>query len=266
MNFPVLPFCKNGLSDFNFFLTQSIDINRKSLIVFKRFGYFLKISEEIETDNFLIFGNYKGKFCVIENVNYKDENFIHLMSKRFNDELRTIAGIGLSTLIWHEETKFCGKCGNNLEISTIEKNSKFCKNCNSFIYPRLNPAIIIAVKKDKNILVTQKEEWKSDRFGLIAGFIEYGESIEEAAEREVMEETGISIKNIKYIASQFWPFPYQLMIGLKADYESGEIIIEKNELSLAKWFPINKINEKILPPPTSIARFLFEYIIKGESP
>ncbi len=81
-----------------------------------------------------------------------------------------------------------------------------------------------------------------------------------------MEETGISIKNIKYIASQFWPFPYQLMIGLKADYESGEIIIEKNELSLAKWFPINKINEKILPPPTSIARFLFEYIIKGESP
>ena len=258
MKYPILPFCKGNLKNFHFKIVSKI-LKNDELIVFKVNNYKVNISDVIDNyENCVIFGNYFNKTCVIEKVKNISDSFHHLMGRHFNEEFRTIAGIGISTLKWIEETRYCGICGNKTEFSKKEKNALFCKKCNRFYFPRINPAIIIAVKKEDSILVTRKSEWKPNRYGLVAGFIEYGENIEECAIREVFEETKIKIKNIKYVASQFWPFPYQLMIGLEAEYEDGEIFLDENELAEAKWLKFSELKNDILPPPSSIARFLME--------
>lgn len=257
MNFPVLPFCRSIIKDFYFkIFTEPCDLS--NCIVFKCNGYRVKVLHKRDGKDFLIFGKYKDKYCIIEQSDEIDDNYHHVMGKNFTEELRTIAGIGISTYHWSNDNRFCGKCGSILKFSDKEHNAKFCEKCNNTIFPRLNPAIIIAVKKEDSILVTRKSEWKGKRYGLVAGFIEYGENIEEAASREVFEETNIKIRNIKYVASQFWPFPYQLMIGLEAEYDSGKIILDEEELAEAKWLKFKYISEDILPPQSSIARFLME--------
>ncbi len=259
----ILPFCKSEINEFEFKIENYEKINPEKTIIFSFNNYRVKLDSNIISDDFIVYGIFKGKYCIIQEVNFLDENFFHIMGRKIPENLRTIAGVGVATLNWHNETKFCGKCGKILKFSEKEINAKYCENCNIFFYPRLNPAIIIAVKKGDSLLVTQKPEWKNDRFGLVAGFLEYGESIEQCAIREVYEETGIKIKNVNYITSQFWPFPYQLMIGLEAEHESGEIKMDKTELSVAKWLKRDEFNEKLLPPPTSIARFLMEKFWRG---
>ncbi len=260
MNFPVLPFCRTNISNFKFQIGTELE-DSSDLIIFETNGYRIRLTDNLKNDEFLIFGKFENKLCLIVESLEMGKDFHHLMGKNFEENIRTIAGIGISVLKWHKQTIFCGTCGGNLKFSEKELNAKVCEKCKTVYFPRINPAIIIAVKRKDSILVTRKSEWKSGRYGLIAGFIEYGENIEEAAIREVMEETGVKIKNIKYVASQFWPFPFQLMIGLEADFLEGEIKVDKNELEEAKWLKFSEINEEILPPPSSIARFLMEKFI-----
>jgi len=260
INYPILPFCKGNIIDFNFKIYK-IDEKNCEKLVFSFNNYKIKITNSVSEENdYIIFGKYKDKYCFICEKNEIDAEFKHIMGNSIPEDIRTIAGIGISTLQWNKENKYCGKCGNLLEFLDNEDVAKYCQKCNHIFYPRLNPAIIIAVIKDRMILVTRKAEWKQGRYGLVAGFIEYGENIEEAAKREVFEETGIKIKNIKYVASQFWPFPYQLMIGLKAEYDDGEIVLDKMELAEAKWLKIDDLTPSILPPPSSIAYFLMKNI------
>ncbi len=258
-NFPVLPFCRKNLEDFTFKLFKNIPKNSQVINV-KVNGYKVKISNEIADKKVICFGKYNNYFCTIEETEKITNEFHHLMGSKLSEDLRTISGIGISFLNWHKKTKFCPNCGNILDFSEDENVAKLCKMCKSVYFPKINPAIIIAVKKNKSLLVTRKSEWKGKRYGLVAGFIEYGENIEEAAIREIFEETGIKIKNIKYIASQFWPFPYQLMIGLIAEYQSGEIVVDKLELEEAKWIKFSDLTDDLLPPPSSIAYFLMNYV------
>jgi len=148
--------------------------------------------------------------------------------------------------------------GGSLLFSNKE-TAKVCSKCSFTVYPRLNPAVIVGVKKGPEILLTRKREWQRNRYGVVAGFIEYGESAEEAVNREVFEETGIEINNLKYITTQFWPFPYQIMIGFLADYSAGELKVDRCELEEAGWF--HKDHLPGLPPATSISRFLIDTLI-----
>ncbi|MGP1459549.1 MAG: NAD(+) diphosphatase [Treponema sp.] len=143
---------------------------------------------------------------------------------------------------WSESMRFCSKCGDRLENSAAV-SAKNCPRCGKEYFPRIEPCIIVLVKKGNEYLLARHVRHASDVFTCIAGFIEAGETAEHAVRREVKEETGIEIENVRYIKSQSWPYPDQLMLGFYADYVSGEITIQKEELHEAGWF-----HKDALPP------------------
>jgi NAD+ diphosphatase len=155
---------------------------------------------------------------------------------------------------WDMNTKFCGVCGGPMHFHT--DISKRCEHCGKEVWPQLATAIIVLIRRNDEILLAKGRNFKRDFYGLVAGFVETGETLEEAVRREALEETGIRIKNIRYFGSQPWPYPSGLMIGFTADYDSGEIHIQKEELKKAGWF--NRSNLPNLPEKLSIARQLID--------
>ena len=143
---------------------------------------------------------------------------------------------------WSCGTRFCSNCGERLENSAAV-SAKSCPACGAEYFPRIEPCIIVLVKKGDEYLLARHVRHTSDVFTCIAGFIEAGESVEHAVHREVKEETGLEIKNVRYVKSQSWPYPDQLMLGFYADYASGNITIQKEELYEAAWF-----HKDALPP------------------
>ncbi len=161
---------------------------------------------------------------------------------------------------WDSETHYCGRCGGKMEFSS--PISKKCVDCGHEIWPSLQIAIIVLVRRGDKVLLVQSKKFKSDYMGLVAGFVETGETLEQAVHREVMEETQIKIKNLRYLKSQVWPFPCNLMAGFAADYESGEISIQTAELNKGGWFARNSMPP--LPDEASIARQIINLWIEGK--
>ncbi|MBQ9539785.1 MAG: NAD(+) diphosphatase [Treponema sp.] len=152
--------------------------------------------------------------------------------------------------------KFCPRCGSALSFDTKETAMR-CSNpgCGRLDFPHIEPAVIVLVSRrqgaDQEILLVKNRNSKGNFYGCVSGFVEMGERIEDAAVREVMEETGIAIKNLRYVGSQSWPFPDQLMFAFTADYEAGEITMQEEELLDAGWFHRNALPE--IPRPGSVA-------------
>lgn len=153
-------------------------------------------------------------------------------------------------LEWRAGTKFCGRCGKPLEEHT-ELTARICPDCGNLIFPRIEPCIIVLVHKDDKILLARHVQRNQDIYACIAGFMEAGESAEHAVAREIKEETGITVKNIRYFGSQSWPFPSQLMLGFTAEYESGDLRLQDDEIAEARWFSREECPAS--PPPGSIA-------------
>lgn len=153
-------------------------------------------------------------------------------------------------LTWRATHKFCAACGAKLEDSKT-LSARECPSCRKIYFPRIEPCIIVVVHKDGKILLANHVSRNQDIYACIAGFMESGESAEAAVAREVFEETGLKIKNITYRGSQSWPFPDQLMLGFTADYASGEISVQKEEIADARWFDPNNLPAS--PKPGSIA-------------
>lgn len=151
---------------------------------------------------------------------------------------------------WRNNTKYCCKCGSELQISKTFA-AKECPSCKQIIFPRIDPCIIVVVNKDDKILLARHVQRNQDIYACIAGFMEAGESAEQAVEREIREEVGLKVKNIKYRGSQSWPFPQQLMLGFTAEYESGDITLQPEEIADAQWF--DRDNCPACPKPGSIA-------------
>lgn len=170
------------------------------------------------------------------------------------DEFRALCR-AKQLLFWHNNTMFCPTCGApTFRSDFVEKK---CPKCGHLSYPPLAPAIIVRVEKGADeILMVRAKNFRSDHYGLVAGFLEPGESLEECVERELMEETHIKVKNIKYEGSQPWPFPCGVMVGFSAEYESGEIIKQEEELVDAQFF--HRDNLPKLPDGMSIARQLID--------
>ena len=165
------------------------------------------------------------------------------------------AGKCAELLYWDRNTKFCGVCGGQMHFHT--DISKRCEMCGKEVWPQLATAVIVLIRRGEDeVLLARGRNFRSDFYGLIAGFVETGETLEEAVKREVMEETGLTIKNIRYFDSQPWPFPSGLMVGFTADYESGEIHVQLEELQKAGWF--HRTNLPKLPEKLSIARRLID--------
>ena len=167
----------------------------------------------------------------------------------------TLAGLAKQILHWERQSCHCSRCG--AETTRIPGSwGKRCTGCASEHFPHIHPCAIVLVKRGDQVLLTRKAEWPPGRYSLVAGFLDFGESLEECAIREVREETGIEIANVRYVGSQNWPFPAQLMAGFVADYAGSEITVDRAELEDARWFAVNAL--PLLPPRRSIARHIID--------
>lgn len=157
-------------------------------------------------------------------------------------------------LYWDSCTKFCGVCGGHMKMNT--DISKKCETCGKEVWPQLATAIIVMIHRGDEVLLVHAKNFKGNFFGLVAGFVETGETLEQAVHREVMEETGLKITNVRYFGSQPWPFPCGLMVGFEADYSEGEIKLQESELAAGAWFTRNNLPQ--IPEKLSIARKLID--------
>lgn len=179
------------------------------------------------------------------------------------------AAKAFSIITWDKNHHYCGRCGHATQHQP-DTFERLCPNCSLALYPRISPSIIVLIRKGSQLLLSRSHHFAPGVYGLIAGFVEVGESIEDAVHREVHEEVGLTIKNLNYFGSQSWPFPDSLMIGFTADYASGELLIDTKELETAGWY-----NYDNLPggPSTSISiayqliqQFVQEQTVKKTAP
>ena len=168
------------------------------------------------------------------------------------------AGKAQELIYWDKNSRYCPVCAMPMAFHT--SISKRCTGCGKEIWPTVATAIIVLVKREDKVLLVHARNFRGDYYGLVAGFVETGETLEECVEREVLEETGLRIKNIRYFASQPWPYPCGLMVGFTAEYESGEIKLQTSELSAGDFF--SKDNLPNIPGKVSLARMLIDYWLK----
>ncbi|WP_336031602.1 NAD(+) diphosphatase [Acinetobacter pittii] len=171
------------------------------------------------------------------------------------------ASRAVQLLEWRRNHKFCSHCGHPTEVHPTEY-AMVCPSCRYHQYPRVNPCIITVITRgDDEILLAKSVHNKTNMYGLIAGFVEVGETLEEAVQREAFEEVGLKLKNIQYMSSQPWPFPSNLMVAFRAEYESGEIKLQEEEIADAQFFKIDQLPE--IPFKGSIAHSMIMQITQA---
>ena len=171
------------------------------------------------------------------------------------------ASRAVQLLEWRRNHKFCSHCGHPTEVHPTEY-AMVCPSCRYHQYPRVNPCIITVITRgDDEILLAKSVHNKTNMYGLIAGFVEVGETLEEAVQREAFEEVGLKLKNIQYMSSQPWPFPSNLMVAFRAEYESGEIKLQEEEIADAQFFKIDQLPE--IPFKGSIAHSMIMQITQS---
>ncbi|MDD2540970.1 MAG: NAD(+) diphosphatase [Desulfuromonadaceae bacterium] len=174
---------------------------------------------------------------------------------RLDNTLATIAGRAAQILHWERRSRFCSHCGGEL-VRIPAGWGKRCPACGDIHFPHIHPCIIVLVRHGAELLLIRNAAWSAGRFSLVAGFLDFGESLEECLQREVREEAGIEVTNIRYVGSQSWPFPSQQMIGFLADYAGGEVKPDGVEVVEADWF-----HEDALPQSPGGKRSIARWII-----
>ena len=226
---------------------------------------FKDISEHIDKINhFHALGILRENQCFCAELSFElDDNFILVPIKRALDQLEddcfSLIVRSTQLLDWNKNHKYCGICGKETlrKSNLLEAN---CIHCDFVFYPRISPSVIVLIRKKNQILMARGEHFEKGVYGLIAGFVSPGETLEECVHREVMEEVGIKVKNIRYFGSQPWPFPDSLMMAFEADYDSGEIVIDDLEVKEAGWYDINNLPG--LPSSSkSIAQVMIDNLI-----
>ncbi|WP_445116205.1 NAD(+) diphosphatase [Acinetobacter sp. WZC-1] len=173
------------------------------------------------------------------------------------------ASRALQLLEWRRNHGFCSHCGHATEVHPTEY-AMVCPACNYHQYPRVQPCVITVITRGEDeILLAKNASNSSNIYGLIAGFVEVGETLEEAVQRETLEEVGLNIKNIQYLASQPWPFPSNLMIAFRAEYESGDLVLQEQEISDAQFFKFDQLPE--IPFSGSIAHAMIQHVIHNRA-
>ena len=208
-------------------------------------------------------GTYLGEPCWAGAVTadlesapgFQHESLLPIQT-RLTDDVLSLGGLAHQAIHWETTSRHCPRCGEKTARLDGEWGKK-CPGCAYEHYPHLHPAVIVLVRDGDQVLLTRKSFWPQGRYGLIAGFVDVGESLEGAASREVREEVGVEIRDLQYAGSQYWPFPSQLMIAFLAAYTGGDLRVNRGELEDARWFSVHDLPD--LPPKLSIARFLLDY-------
>ena len=172
-----------------------------------------------------------------------------------DEGLFKMAGRAKQIVGWNATHRFCGRCGGDTAPLSGEL-ARRCARCGMLHYPRLSPAVIVLVRDRSRVLLARSPGFPAGMYSVLAGFVEPGEAIEEAVEREVREEVGIEVTGVRYFGSQPWPFPNSLMIGFTAEYAGGEISVDPTEIEDAGWYDAGAFPP--LPPRLSIARAMID--------
>ena len=230
----------------------------------------IRIRQNLSRTHYL--GIFDGFPCYSAEV---DEHIVDLEGMIFQ-ELRPLLGLlgedifsvaarAFQILRWDRTHQFCGRCGSHTELKDGEL-ARVCTQCGLVNYPTMSPAIIVAVIKDPQILLARSIRFHTGLYSVLAGFVEYGETFEQCVRREVKEEVGIDVENIRYFASQPWPFPNTLMVGFTADYAVGVVRADNVEITDAQWF--NCDNLPVTPSKGTIARQLIDWFVEksGQKP
>ena len=181
------------------------------------------------------------------------------LHERLEEGVFGVAMRAIHLIDWDRNEQYCGRCG----VETLDKKgeiAKRCPQCGHITFPRISPAVIVLVEREGKVLLARGSRFTEEMYSVLAGFVEAGESLEETVNREIEEEVGISVKNIRYFGSQPWPFPDSLMIGFIAEYAGGEIRIDGTEIMDAGWFEPGKL--PLIPDRISIARRLIDWFVE----
>ncbi|KAA8995075.1 NAD(+) diphosphatase [Affinibrenneria salicis] len=170
-------------------------------------------------------------------------------------ELFQLAGRGVQLAEFYRSHRFCGYCGHEMTPGRAEWVC-LCPGCRQRYYPQIAPCIIVAIRRRDEILLAQHQRHRGNMYTVLAGFVEVGETLEQTVAREVMEESQVRVKNLRYISSQPWPFPHSLMMAFTAEYSGGELKPDPKELRDAGWFRYDRL--PLLPPAGTVARRLIE--------
>jgi NAD+ diphosphatase len=214
----------------------------------------------------LYIGTFQGRACyavapdanaqICAEAGFED---LRMLFGRIDDGLYETALTAVHLHEWDKNCRFCSACSSAMKPRT-DVRAKECTQCGRLEFPRISPAIIVLIEKAGTILLARSPRFKDAFFSILAGFVEPGESLEEAVRREVMEEAGITVKNIRYFGSQPWPFPDSLMIGFTAEYDSGEIRIDHEEIVEADWYTADNLPK--IPGKLSIAGQMIDWFVE----
>jgi len=164
---------------------------------------------------------------------------------------------------WHTRHRFCGRCGKPT-VDVVGERAKKCPACNALFFPVISPAVIVAVTRGNQILLAHNHNFRPGMFSLLAGFVDPGETLEQASVREVREEVGIEIEGLQYISSQPWPFPNSLMVGFSAKHVSGQLAVDGKEIEQAGWFTRAELPE--IPRKGTVARSIIDAWLREQLP
>ena len=225
----------------------------------------IKDLEKINLVNVQYLGSLKEQNCFCgeltkDTIIPKDMYFrkIRPLIGILEENMFWLAGRAIQIVNWENSNKDCGRCGNLTETMKGERRKK-CPICGLINYPRISPAIIVAVVKEGKLLLAHNNQWPKERYSVVAGFVEPGETFEDCVHREVFEEIGIKVKNIKYFGSQPWPFPNSMMVGFTAKHLEGEIKVDGIEIGNADWYKSDEL--PVIPASISISRKLIDWFI-----
>jgi NAD+ diphosphatase len=212
-------------------------------------------------DNALLVGQWQGRPCYAAEVERLPESVagelvpVRSVYGLAGAEAFALAGRASQLMDWRKNHRYCGRCATPTTMKTTEF-AMACPNCGLLAYPRISPAVMVLIGRGDELLLARSPHFKPGIFSALAGFVEAGETLEQCAVREVREEVGIEISNLRYFRSQPWPFPDSLMLAFFADYAGGEITPDPSEIEAAGWFSRSALPP--LPDQASIARHLIE--------
>ena len=201
-------------------------------------------------------GRYDGRPCYAvdlaeetapDDMDFKDLRQVY---GSMDEDLFVLGGRAVQIVEWDRTHQYCGRCGSKTFTKDNER-AKACPECKLMNFPRLSPAVIMAVEKGNELLLARSAHFPKGMFSVLAGFVEPGETIEECVVREVKEEVGVTVGNVRYVASQPWPFPNSLMLGFTADYIEGDLNLDPVEIAEAGWFTADALPS--IPGRISIA-------------
>ena len=214
----------------------------------------------------LYLGKLKGRRCyaaALADGESAKEGYafygLRMIVTGLSEELFAVSCRALHLVQWNGNHRFCSKCGAATKDKPRER-AKECPACGRIEYPRISPAIIVAITRENRLLLAHNKNGRPGFYSVLAGFVEPGESFEQCVQREVFEEVRLEVQNIRYIGSQPWPFPDSLMVGFTADYAQGEITVDGVEIESADWYSADALPP--IPPVGSISRKLIDLFVR----